>query len=152
MPMRPLKPLARATRVAPFVARQVPSTLSRALEEELFRAADVMSEGDCRPGGLGARSYFGSTMIRIPVASLGGRVRGTLDEASCRALAEAVDGSARVRLRAMRLAIREAERRVPDHALGTAQVEIQVRLDGEHLRIDIDLEVPVGVSSRAGLR
>ena len=145
-----LKPLARAERAAP-VNRRHTVVLSRTLEEELFRAADVLSEGGCRSGMGGGESYFGSTMIRIPLGSLRPHMRGDLDQSGRRELIRAIDGSVRVRLRAMRLAVREAGRRVPG-ALGTAQVEIHVRLEDDHLHIDVDLEVPVGVSSRAGLR
>lgn len=145
-----LRPLARAVRVPPVMQRST-MVLARALEEEIFRAADVLSEGSCRVVAGAGESYFGSTMIRVPLAPLQVHARGGLDATSRRTLADAVEGSARVRLRAMRLAIREATRRVAGLALGTAQVEIQVRLDDDHLHIDVDLEVPVGVSSRAGL-
>jgi hypothetical protein len=60
-----------------------------------------------------------------------------------------VEGSVRVRLRAMRLARAEAARRVRDGALGTAVCDVRVRDDGEHLHIDVDLEAEVRVSFRA---
>jgi hypothetical protein len=53
-------------------------------------------------------------------------------------------------LRAMRLARAEAARRVPERVLGTAYVETRVWLTDRHLHIDVDLEVPLGVSSASG--
>jgi hypothetical protein len=141
-----LKPLARATRGAMLVRRQA-VTVSRALEEELFRAAEVLSEGGCRDDAQLREAYFGSTMISVDLARLFARLRAELDERDRQALALAVEGSARVRLRAMRLACAEATRRVHDRMLGTAQVEVRVRLTPDQLHIDVDLEVPLRVSS-----
>ena len=142
---RSLKPLARATRAA-VVGRGARggSTLSRLLEEELFRSAEVLSEGGCRKAGDG---YFGSTMISIDLERLGRVLRGGLDAPARRALAEAIDGSVRVRLRAMRLARAEALRRTPGRSLGTVYVETRVRLTDLQIHIDVDLEAALGVSS-----
>ena len=141
-----LKPLARALRAPATVSRHGLS-LSRAMEESLFRSADVLSEGGRRGGAEGNESYFGSTMISMDLSRMHEHWRGEFDDRARAQLADAVDGSVRMRLRAMRLACAEAARRVPDRALGTAQVEIRVRIAGEQLHMDIDLEVPLGVSS-----
>ena len=141
-----LKPLARALR-GQILVRRDRCYVSRALEEELFRLADVLSEGSCRGSGRGHDSYFGSTMISMDLSRIRERWRGDFDDEARQQLAETVDGSVRMRLRAMRLACAEASRRVPDRALGTALVEIRVRLNGDHLHMDVDLEVPLGVSS-----
>ncbi|HEX2676705.1 MAG TPA: hypothetical protein VHM19_08700 [Polyangiales bacterium] len=122
--------------------------MSRALEEEIFRCAEVLSEGSCRSGDQGG-TYFGSTMISVELERLRKVTRGGLDHEERRLLAEAVDGSVRVRLRAMRLARAEAARRIPDRALGTVCVETRVRLTDRQLHIDVDLEASVGVSSAA---
>jgi hypothetical protein len=141
---RTLKPLARATRTAVVGRAPVALGLSRPLEEELFRHAEILSEGSCRKAG---DSYFGSTMISVELERLGKVLRGGLDAAVRRTLMEAVDGSVRVRLRAMRLARAEAMRRVAGRELGTVYVETRVRLTEHQLHIDVDLEAALGVSS-----
>jgi hypothetical protein len=133
------------------LVRHAGVAVSRLLEEQLFRDADVLSEGELRR--LDNRdSYFGSTMISVPLAPLAKVVRGDLDEAQRTELLSAASGSVRLRLRAMRLACAEVARRVPDRALGTAQVETRVRITHEQLHIDVDLEVPLGVSFGAKRR
>ena len=147
-----LKPLARATR-APAVMQRGHVVLSRALEEEIFRSAEILSEGSCRSeSAVSHDSYFGSTMISVELDRLKRQWRGDFDPMARRQLAEAVDGSVRVRLRAMRMACAEATRRVRDRELGTAQCEIRVRLTDTQLHIDVDLEVPLGVSSGSRVR
>jgi len=124
--------------------------LSRTLEEELFRSAEVLSEGGCRASSGQRDSYFGSTMISVDLERLRPLFRGGLDERARQQLAEAVDGSVRVRLRAMRLARAEAARRVQDRSVGTVYVETRVRLTEHQLHIDVDLEVALSVSSGSG--
>jgi hypothetical protein len=143
-----MKPLARATRLQ-VLRRTGGTAIGRRLEEDLLRGADVMSEGACRPGDKGA-CYFGSTTIRVPMERLGAHWRGPFDARARRRLAHTLEGSARVRLRVMRLALREAERRVGPQGLGTARVEIRMQLVDSRLHIEVDLEAPLVVSSRAG--
>jgi hypothetical protein len=145
---RRLKPLAKALRGPVLVGRQN-TTISRSFEEELFRRADVLSEGGCRSTKGALDCYFGSTMISFDLSSVRAGFRGDFDDATRAALLRAIDGSVRIRLRAMRLACAEAARRVPDRVLGTALTEIRVRLSNDQLHIDVDLEVPLGVSSRS---
>lgn len=144
-----LRPLARALR-GPALLRRTYVVLGREVEEAIFRRAEVLSEGGCRVGPAGRDAYFGSTMISVDLDHLRSHWRGEFDTKARAALAAAVDGSARVRLRAMRLARAEAARRVPGRAFGTAQVEIRVRLNRDQLHIDVDLEVPLGLSSGSG--
>jgi hypothetical protein len=145
----PLKPLVRASRASALVRRSSVS-ISRALEAALFESAEVLSEGGCRAQGGPRDSYFGSTMISVDLERLRPLFRSGLDSAARRGLLAAVEGSLRVRLRAMRLARAEAARRVPERVLGTAYVETRVWLTDRHLHIDVDLEVPLGVSSASG--
>jgi hypothetical protein len=147
---RSLKPLVRALRGRALAARGSGTSLTRAFEEELFCAAEVLSEGSCRRGGPRPDSYFGSTMISIDLDRLRPWFRGGLDAHARRELLHVVDGSVRVHLRAMRLARAEAVRRVHDRALGTAYVETKVRLTERQLHIDVDLEVALSVSSGSG--
>ncbi len=146
-----LKPLARALR-APLVVRSSRAVLSRELEQALFQNAEVLSEGNCRAAPEGHESYFGSTMISVPLREIARIARGALDPVACEELERAVSGSVRVRLRAMRIARAEVARRVPHRVLGTAQVETRVRFSRHELLIDVDLEVPLGVSFSAKRR
>ena len=141
---RNLKPLARAPAGPALVRRDFPA-ISRSLEEELFRSAEVLSEGCCRAGANGGSTYFGSTMISVDLDRVRRHWRGRFDTAAARQLSESMQGSVRVHLRAMRIAYREVARRVPLRPLGTAQVETRVRLSDKHLHLDVDLEVPLGV-------
>jgi hypothetical protein len=146
-----LKPHARAIRNR-VLSRHAGHVLGRELEQEIFIKAKVLSEGGCRVALEGHESYFGSTMISVPLHSLAQVTRGDLDQNARDQLERAVAGSVRVRLRAMRIARAEVARRVPHRVLGTAQVETSVRLTRDQLFIDVDLEVPLGVSFSAKRR
>ncbi|UJR78259.1 hypothetical protein [Sandaracinus amylolyticus] len=113
-------------------------------EEELFRVAEVLTEGR-----LDRSAFFGSALITIDLEKVAPQLRGPEGEAERRRLFDAVSGSVRVRLRAMRLALADVARRHPDKRLGTATTETRFRLDGSLLLLDVDLEVPVDLSSRA---
>jgi hypothetical protein len=145
-----LKPLARARRGPALRERVAGPLLTRALEEELFRLAEVLSEGGCRASSGPAESYFGSSMISIDLDRLRPWFRHELNATALDRLMRALDGSVRVRLRAMRLARAEAVRRVPHRLLGTAYVETRVRLTDRQLHIDVDLEAALSVFSGAG--
>lgn len=143
-----LKPIVKAQRHA-LRSRGHGWQISRALEEAIFRHADVLSEGGARVAATGQSTYFGSTMISVELTRLAVYAPGLRTEALLAPLLNAIDGSVRVRLRAMRLARAEAARRVHRRTLGTLLCEINVRMTGKHLHIDVDLEVPLRVSSRA---
>ena len=143
-----MKGLARARRDAFVVARPI-EYLSRGAEEALFRTAQVLSEGSQRVSASGERRYFGSTMITFDLTQLSAYWRGPLGSADKQALLRLVAGSVRVRLRATRIACAEVARRVTDRPLGSSLVETSVRLSGDSLQMDVDLEVPVGLSSPA---
>lgn len=125
--------------------------LHREAEERLFQSPEVMSEGTVRTVPDGA-CWFGSTMITVGLADLAPHWRGPLDDEARARLVTALDGSVRVHLRAMRLACAEVARRLPDRPLGTAQVDTRVRIVGDQLHLDVDVEVPLGVSSAQGQR
>ena len=143
-----LKPLVKFER-HPSLAKREHCALSRAFEEALFRHADVISEGAARPSPRGRTTYFGSTMIAIAFERLAAETHQQFTSRARADLVYIVEGSVRVRLRCMRLARAEAARRTHDALLGTARCDLRVHDLREHLRIDVDLEVELGVSSRA---
>lgn len=113
-------------------------------EEELFRVAEVLTEGRLDQG-----AFFGSALITIDLEKVAPQLRGEGGEAERRRVFDAASGSVRVRLRAMRLALADVARRHPDKPFGTATTETRFRLEGALLLLDVDLEVPVDLSSRA---
>jgi hypothetical protein len=143
-----LKPLVKIKR-PPFLAKRQYSVLTRALEEALFRHADVISEGATRHMPKVGNTYFGSTMIAIAFDRLATETHQKFTRHARASLVNVVEGSVRVRLRCMRLARAEAVRRVTDARIGTVLCDLRVHEDGAHLRIDVDLEAPMRISSRA---
>ncbi|MBK8172938.1 MAG: hypothetical protein IPK60_21755 [Sandaracinaceae bacterium] len=137
-----LKGLARATGGGRLVQRKHTS-LNREGEEALFRVASVMSEGIVRDGG----TFFGSTMITFDLEALAPDWRVTLDNAERERLLRTIEGSVRVRLRALRIARAQALQHVSNRPLGTAYADMKFSLRGRHLHLDVDLEAEVAVSS-----
>jgi len=140
----PLKPPVRVRPGALLRTRRGDALGPRA-EEELFRLAEVLTEGRLEGG-----AFFGSTLITIDLERVAPQLRGEDGARERERLLAVASGSVRVRLRAMRLACADVGRRYPDRRLGTATTETRFRLDGTKLFVDVDLEVPVGVSSRLG--
>ncbi len=104
---------------------------------ELFEAADVMSEGAVRRESDGL-VYYGSTSLLLPFGSHRGRVPQLEADRVSRALA----ADPHARLRAVRIARREAELRSPG-PLARVSAEVFVRRDRRGLRIDIEVEARV---------
>ncbi len=133
----------RKVRRAPALRERGGEALTRALEERLFAVAEVLTEGARREVGDDA-SFFGSTMITVDLAEIARGFRGIETPEEQERLRALVEGSVRVRLRAMRLACAEVARRIPGETLGTAQVETRVSLVDGHLHLDVEFEVPYG--------
>jgi len=93
------------------------------------------------------RAYFGSTMLTVRGEDLAPYWRGALDLDHLR---QAIDGSVRVRLRAMRLACADATHRAPSEPLGTAVVETRITRVDDRLHIDVDVEVPLDLARAGG--
>jgi hypothetical protein len=100
----------------------------------LFDAADAVSEGGARAEGT-KRIWYGSTSLILGLpASLG--------EGERTFLVAVAERSLHVRVRALRVARREAQSRAPA-ALGRATCEIHVSADPRGLRIDVDVQAPL---------
>lgn len=143
-----LKPLVKSSR-RQFLAQRKLAVLASGAEDVLFRHADVISEGSARTAKDARTTYYGSTMIAVSFERLARETSHPLTAPFRAELVRAIEGSVRVRLRAMRLARAEAGRRVDDALLGTALCDLRVSDAGKQLRIDVDLEVELRVSSRA---
>ncbi len=142
--MREIKGVVRAKRAVRVRALPMGAALSREAEEALFGVAEVLSEGRLDDGG----AYFGSTMITFALDRLRDVFRGPFDAEALERLRNAVEGSVRMHVRAIRLARAEALRRVPARRLGTAIVESRIRLEGTRLLFDVDFEARVAEPAR----
>ena len=135
----------KATRGTPFVHNpggSRPDVLSRHAEESLFSIASVLTEGEAKDD-----TYFGSTMFTIDLAVLSKAFVRSLGVKEKHRLVAAIDGSVRIRLRALRPeACAAAQRRIPHRMLGMASAETRVCVVDNRLYIDVDVEVPVGVA------
>jgi hypothetical protein len=125
-------------------ARKPPFVLSRATTlfrtpdcrwRELFDRADVVSEGSVRDEKAG-RVWYGSTSLILSLDA-----PETPDE-SPGFLATLVARDAHVRLRALRMAHREASLRAPGR-LGRVSCEMRVSSDSRGVRIDVDVQAPL---------
>ena len=110
---------------------------------ELFESADVMSEG--APRGEGSeRSYFGSSNIILLIAPED-------PSQTVQSLAEAVARDPHVRLRAMRVARREAAQRA-DGPLDRVRTEITVSPCATGVAVHVEVEASVLADRRTAPR
>ncbi len=125
--------------------RDLPLVHSRTVElyrssdyrwRELFEQADVMSEGALRDEPEGS-VYYGTTSLLLPRHSLDCRTQAGLDE-----LARLARGDPHARLRAVRIACREAQLRARG-PLGSVSAELSVRVDARGIWIDVDVHAPL---------
>ncbi|MGH7296982.1 MAG: hypothetical protein ACRELB_18735 [Polyangiaceae bacterium] len=130
--------LAKARQV-PFILSR-PTTLVRAPDcrwRELFDRADVISEGSAREEKSG-RVWYGTTSLILPLD----RIEAPDAAAGAVFLAELAGRSAHVRLRALRMAHREASLRAPGR-LGRVSCEMIFSADSRGVRIDVDVQAPL---------
>lgn len=109
---------------------------------ELFEGADIMSEGAVRDENEGS-AYYGTTSLLLPFVSRGGLVPDEL----ARDVARLVQRDPHARVRAIRIACREARVRSV-YQIGRIKAEIVVRPDPRGIRMDIDVEARVVASGR----
>jgi hypothetical protein len=109
---------------------------------ELLDSADVMSEGAVRrePEGL---TYYGSTSVLLPFSSKGGRI----PDRDAERVARVLGSDPHVRLRAVRIACREACLRARA-SLGKVSAEAFVRTERRGIRLDIEVQAIVLEESR----
>ena len=132
-----IRPGLAKSRGLPLVVARSPSLVRGADPRwrELFEHADTVSEGSVREEKAG-RVWYGSTslILRIDVAEACGA-----EPAFLAALARR---DVHVRLRAVRIAHREACARSPCR-LGRFTCEIRVESDTRGVRIDVDGQAPL---------
>lgn len=131
-----------AVRPGALVRARSGAALGPRAEDALFASAQVLAEGRESDG-----AFFGSTLVSIDLRSLAPALGHAASEAACERIYRAMEGSVRVRLRAMRIALADVSRRYPDAPLGTASVETRFRRVGPRVEVDVDVEVPLSLSS-----
>lgn len=129
---RPGLAKARAAPLAVAARRLFVQTSSDPPWRELFERADVVSEGKARDEPPD-RIWYGSTSLVLP-ATMGG--------ADPTLLAALASRNVHVRLRAMRMAHREASLRAPGR-LGRLVCEIHISPAAGGVRIDVDVQAPL---------
>jgi hypothetical protein len=127
-------------RGAPLVVarRMLVVRRSNARWRELFERADVVSEGGARQEAEG-RVWYGSTSLILPLAAAGG---ASLEKGDAALMARFAERDVHLRLRALRIAHREAALRAPSR-LGRVVCEIRVLGDAGGVRIDVDVQAPL---------
>lgn len=111
--------------------------LTREAEEALFALAERMTEGAL---DTSTDAWFGTTMFTVELSALRAALREGFDPHRLKAL---VDGSVRVRIRALRLACADVAHRHPERCFGRAESETQVRVERGALHVDLDLRWPL---------
>jgi hypothetical protein len=132
------------TRGEHLVSRRVSTWLraSDARFRALFEAADAVSEGSVRHEPAGA-VWYGTTSLALAWPA-------TLDPGAREAVAAIAARDPHIRLRAVRMAYREAALRAPG-SLGRAVCEIRVAAREDGLRIDVDVQAPLTLPSHLGV-
>jgi len=100
----------------------------------LFESADAVSEGSLVREGASA-VWYGSTSIVL-------RMPETASAPEAELMAAVASKDVHVRLRAVRIARREAQLRAPS-SLGVSSCEIRVVPEAGRLRIDVDIQAPL---------
>ena len=123
------------TRGYPLIATRT-TLLARATDARwasLFERADIISEGAARHEDGNLR-WYGSTSVLLP--------QPLLEDTEASLLLRVASHDVHVRLRAVRLAHREASVRAP-WPLGRASCELRFQLATTGVRIDVDVEAPL---------
>jgi hypothetical protein len=109
----------------------------------MFEAADVMTEGAVEVSNEVA-VWYGSTSLILPWPP-------ELDSPTAREFVAAVAArDPHVRLRAVRMARREACLRAPS-PLGRVECELKMEARDDGLRIDVDVQAPLTLPSHLGV-
>jgi hypothetical protein len=123
--------LAKARRLPLVLVRQMWMVRAGSARwGELFEHADVMSEGRARAETSG-QFWYGTTSLILPAY-----------DCDVPLLAAIAARDMHIRVRAIRVACREASLRAPAR-LGRLACEVQVKPDSRGVRIDVDVQAPL---------
>jgi hypothetical protein len=124
-----------------LIRREIREQISPVGLELLLLNASRISEGRVAADGR----YYGSTMLTIDLALARDQVREACDVATAARLARLLELDAPAKARLRELAIEEA-RRVAQRTVGKLEVDMRVRVEGNAVFVDLDVE---GVCPRA---
>jgi hypothetical protein len=140
--------IVKARRAPLVVARKMLVVRrSPARWREWFDEADIVSEGSARQESDG-RVWYGSTSLVLPVGSFAASVDGgqhgvqTVEKDAVALMARLAEKDVHLRVRALRIARREAALRAPSR-LGRVVCEIRVLCEDRGVRIDVDVQAPL---------
>jgi hypothetical protein len=133
----------RKSRALPVLQTVRGISLTRFADEHLLRDAVIMTEGEMEHSATG-QSYCGTTYITIDLN------RRDVDwgvQSNHQLLIDAMSRSVLFRLRLMRIARREAERRCHPRSLMETSIHTEFRIEDHSLLIDINIECPIALFS-----
>jgi hypothetical protein len=136
-------------RAAPLVAarRILVVRRSHAQWRDWFDQADIVSEGSARQEADG-RVWYGSTSLILPSSGLATRISSgqggvqVVEKDAVALMARFAERDVHLRIRALRIARREAALRAPS-GLGRVVCEIRVLCEDRGVRIDVDVQAPL---------
>jgi len=141
---RRLAPPHSAQRAQPFRARSS-ERLAPFVPKLMLEAAEVLSEGDVQ-GEKSEATFFGTTMLTIDLRPLSEVLRIDAEADGAR-LAAFLKCSSGFRVHAVRIARREAERRLEGRLPGKMLAELSFRCRDTRIFVDIDVELALDSAS-----
>jgi hypothetical protein len=140
--MEPIRPLKKSCTL-PVLQAVSGLSLTKSADEHLLNHAKFMSEGAVETGETGGSTYYGSTFVTIDLRRADIDLREEEDMPG--AFVKAVEHSVFFRLRMMRFARVEAERRCLPYLISEMFVQTEFRIDDMRLFIDINVECPLAM-------
>ena len=110
-------------------------------DQLLLDGAQVQSEGAVDLGGPSGPVFFGSTMVSIPLDQ--GAISKTVGRIDRDELLAALRKSISLHIRLMRMARVEAERRASPLLPRGMLADVEFKIEGELLLVDINVECPL---------
>ncbi len=121
-------------RRASLFQREIRVSLSSAAAELLVEKAQVLSEGQVED-----QRFYGSTMMSLDLRRLETDVSDQVSAETTTRFSSLAAADKRLQKQTRELAVAEAERLCRE-PIRDAQVDVNVRADGPHLYIDMDIE------------
>ncbi len=138
--MNHLKPLHKSHAI-PVLQRVQGTALTMAADELLLEGAEIISEGGVAEKETEDAVYHGSTLVTINLDREDLELGPAQEQPEL--IADIMRSSVFFRLRLMRLARGEAERRCSPYLLRGMSAETEIRIDGHELFVDINMECPL---------
>jgi hypothetical protein len=141
-----LKPLRKPGAI-PVLQEVRGTSLAGFADQLLLDRAQVQSEGAVERSGRGGPVFYGSTMVTIPLDE--GPFSRLVREVDQSDLLEALRRSISLHIRLMRLARVEAERRSSPLLPRGMLSDLEFKIEGEMLLVDINVECPLADPSES---